>query len=272
MAIYRFGDRETDPLRNGILISYNGQTMETYPLPSVNEKETVVQRMFTSAADAYDINNTVLSFGMHHLWKRLTISLLDVKEGNVVVDLCGGTADLSLLAARKSGLTGSVLTLDLNYAMLKVGHEKLKEPGGQAFSRAPVNVLQCNAECLSLKDNSVDRLVVGFGLRNVSHLDVALSEIYRVLKPGGRFACLEFSTPVNSAWRQLYRFYSFFLLPWIGKVISGDRTGIYEYLPASIARFPDQETFRSIILDAGFGKVSYRNLSGGIVAIHMGVK
>ena len=106
--------------------------METYPLPSVNEKETVVQRMFTSAAGAYDINNTVLSFGMHHLWKRLTISLLDVKAGNVVVDLCGGTADLSLLAARKSGPTGKVLTLDLNYAMLKVGHEKLREREAQS--------------------------------------------------------------------------------------------------------------------------------------------
>lgn len=245
--------------------------METYPLPSVNEKETVVQRMFTSAARAYDINNTVLSFGMHHLWKRLTIFLLDVKEGNVVVDLCGGTADLSLLAAKKAGPTGNVLTLDLNFAMLKVGQEKLSAQGGKT-SRAPIDVLQCNAEGLALKDDSVDRLVVGFGLRNVSHLDVALSEIYRVLKPGGQFACLEFSAPVNGMWRQLYRFYSFFLLPWIGKVISGDQTGIYEYLPASIARFPDQESFRSIIRTAGFKQVSYRNLSGGIVAIHMGVK
>ena len=242
--------------------------MKTYTLPGTNEKETVVQNMFTSAATAYDINNTVLSFGLHHLWKRLTISLLDIREGHTVIDLCGGTADLSLLAAIKSGKTGHVLTMDLNFAMLRIGLEKVRTKQ----EKATVAVVQSNAEFLSLKDSSVDRLVVGFGLRNVSHLDVALSEICRVLKPGGRFACLEFSTPVNGIWRQLYKFYSFALLPSIGKIISGDQTGIYEYLPASIARFPDQEAFCAMIRKAGFREVSYRNLSGGIVAIHVGVR
>ncbi|MCL4462142.1 MAG: class I SAM-dependent methyltransferase [Nitrospirae bacterium] len=246
--------------------------METFPLPSVTEKETVVQNMFTSAARAYDINNTVLSFGLHHLWKKLTISLLEIREGHTVIDLCGGTADLSLLAAAKSGTTGHVLTMDLNFAMLRIGLDKVRSKQAPRQGQSPVVVVQSNAEFLSLKDSSVDRLVVGFGLRNVSHLDLALSEIFRVLKPGGRFACLEFSTPVNGVWRQLYRFYSFALLPSIGKVISGDRTGIYEYLPASIARFPDQESFCSMIRDAGFRDVTYRNLSGGIVAIHMGVR
>lgn len=265
-------DHQREALLTDGRIAYNRRIMETFPLPSANEKETVVQRMFTSAARAYDINNTVLSFGLHHLWKRLTISLLEIREGQTVVDLCGGTADLSLLAARKSGRTGHVLTMDLNFAMLRIGKEKVEGRTNSRAADSPVVVIQSNAEFLSLKDGSVDRLVVGFGLRNVTHLDIALQEIYRVLKPGGRFACLEFSTPVNGLWRQMYRFYSFALLPSIGKVISGDQTGIYEYLPASIARFPDQETFRSMILRAGFRDVVYRNLSGGIVAIHMGVR
>jgi len=259
-------------LRKGQGITYNWRIMKTYTLPDTNEKETVVQNMFTSAATAYDINNTVLSFGLHHLWKRLTISLLDIREGNTVIDLCGGTADLSLLAASKSGKTGHVLTMDLNFAMLRIGLEKVKAKQSGNAEKSSVSVVQTNAEFLSLRDSSVDRLVVGFGLRNVSHLEAALSEIYRVLKPGGRFACLEFSTPVNSLWRQMYKFYSFALLPSIGKIVSGDQTGIYEYLPASIARFPNQETFCSMIQKAGFREVSYRNLSGGIVAIHMGVR
>jgi demethylmenaquinone methyltransferase/2-methoxy-6-polyprenyl-1,4-benzoquinol methylase len=156
--------------------------------------------------------------------------------------------------------------------MLRIGLEKVKAKQSGNAEKSSVSVVQTNAEFLSLRDSSVDRLVVGFGLRNVSHLEAALSEIYRVLKPGGRFACLEFSTPVNSLWRQMYKFYSFALLPSIGKIVSGDQTGIYEYLPASIARFPNQETFCSMIQKAGFREVSYRNLSGGIVAIHMGVR
>lgn len=250
-------------------LHYNDM-MKTYTLPGTADKETVVQKMFTSAAKAYDINNTVLSFGLHHHWKRLAIGLLGVEPGHVVLDLCGGTADLSLLAARKAEKNGKVLTVDLNFAMLKVGKEKLE--GVPSPDRADIDVVQCNAETLSFRDGSVDRLVVGFGLRNVSRLEMALAEIHRVLKPSGRFVCLEFSTPTNALWRQLYRLYSFFILPWIGKVVSGDRTGIYEYLPASIARFPDQERFREIILKAGFREVSYRNLSGGIVALHIGVK
>lgn len=256
-------------MRKAIPIPYNDQ-MKTYILPGSAEKETVVQKMFTSAAKAYDINNTVLSFGMHHLWKRLAIGLLEISPGQTIVDLCGGTADLSILAARKSGARGKVLTLDLNFAMLKVGKEKLASMPSE--DRSSIDVVQCNAESLSLNDESIDRLVVAFGLRNVSHLDSALKEIQRVLKPGGRFVCLEFSTPTNAVWRQLYRFYSFFLLPWIGKAVSGDQTRIYEYLPASIARFPDQESFREVIMKAGFRKVAFRNLSGGIVALHIGVK
>ncbi len=224
--------------------------------------------MFTSAAKAYDLNNSVLSFGMHHLWKRIAISILDPKPGQTVVDLCGGTADLGLLAKERVGSEGIVATVDLNFAMLRIGLDKIRsEPG-----RSGMGAVQANAETMSIRTSSVDRLVVGFGLRNVTNLDVALKDIYRILKPGGRFVCLEFSTPVNPIWDKLYRFYSFAILPLIGRVVSGDKTGIYEYLPASIARFPEQERFKALIEVAGFRNVAYRNLSGGIVAIHSGEK
>ena len=250
--------------------------MSDFSLPSRERKEEVVQNMFTSAASAYDLNNSVLSLGQHHRWKRLTIDLVGVGSGHVVVDLCGGTADLSLLAAEKAEGTGLVMTVDLNMAMLQVGLSKARgrliDGLKERKKRARPVMIQANAENIPLPDGSVDRLIVGFGLRNVTNLDKALAEIHRILKPGGRFACLEFSHPVNALWEGLYRFYSFFILPKIGQWISKDNTGIYEYLPASIARFPNQETFRSIIRNAGFSNMSYRNLSGGIVAIHLGEK
>lgn len=250
--------------------------MSEFSLPPRERKEEVVQNMFTSAASAYDLNNSVLSLGQHHRWKRLTIALVGVGPGHVVVDLCGGTADLSLLAAEKAEGGGLVMTVDLNMAMLKVGLSKARtcliDGLKERKKRARPVMIQANAESIPLPDGSVDRLVVGFGLRNVTNLEKALSEIHRILKPGGRFACLEFSHPVNAIWDGLYRFYSFYILPKIGQWISRDNTGIYEYLPASIARFPDQEAFRGIILKAGFSGVTYRNLSGGIVAIHLGEK
>ena len=250
--------------------------MSEYSLPAKERKQDVVQNMFTSAAKAYDLNNSVLSLGQHHRWKRLTIDLLKIEKGHVILDLCGGTADLSLLAAEKAGGEGLVMTVDLNMAMLRVGLSKARsrviDGLKERKSRARPVMIQANAESIPLPAGSVDRLTVGFGLRNVTNLDVALSEIYRVLKPGGRFACLEFSHPVNALWDGMYRFYSFYILPKIGKWISRDNTGIYEYLPASIAKFPDQEIFSETIRKAGFSNVVYRNLSGGIVAIHMGDK
>ncbi|MHB1757091.1 MAG: class I SAM-dependent methyltransferase [Leptospirillum sp.] len=241
---------------------------KTFSLPNPQEKQIVVQNMFTSAAKAYDLNNSVLSFGMHHLWKRIAISILDPKPGQTVVDLCGGTADLGLLAKERVGPKGIVATVDLNFAMLRIGLDKIRSDQG----RSGMGAVQSNAEVMAIRTSSVDRLVVGFGLRNVTNLDVALKDIYRILKPGGRFVCLEFSTPVNSIWDKLYRFYSFAILPLIGRVVSGDKTGIYEYLPASIAKFPEQERFKGLIEAAGFRNVAYRNLSGGIVAIHSGEK
>ncbi len=256
------------PLRKGGLFGYNPAMLKTFPLPPPQDKQVVVQNMFTSAAQAYDLNNTVLSFGMHHLWKKLSIEILDPKPGQSVIDLCGGTADLGILARERVGPEGGVATVDLNYAMLRIGLDKIRSDP----ARTRMGAVQSNAEQMAIRSGSVDRLVVGFGLRNVTHLDQALSDIYRILKPGGRFVCLEFSTPVNTVWDKLYRFYSFAILPLIGRVVSGDKTGIYEYLPASIARFPDQERFRAFIEAAGFCNVAYRNLSGGIVAIHSGEK
>ena len=250
--------------------------MSEFTLPAKEQKQEVVQSMFTSAAQAYDLNNSVLSLGQHHRWKRRTIHLLNVLPGHVVVDLCGGTADLSLLAAEKATGTGLVMTVDLNLAMLRVGLSKARtrliDGLKEKESRARPVMIQANAERIPLPDGSVDRLTVGFGLRNVTNLDTALSEIYRILKPGGKFACLEFSHPVNVIWDGLYRFYSFFILPKIGQWISRDSTGIYEYLPASIAKFPNQESFKKTIEKAGFSRVAYRNFSGGIVEIHTGEK
>lgn len=231
-------------------------------------REQAVQRMFTAIAGVYDLNNTLLSFGLHHRWKKVAASLIPLAEHGTALDVGAGTADLALLVEPRMGARGRVIASDLNHAMLSAGLRKVAQKGKDER----VTCLQANAEHLGFADESFDAVTTGFCMRNVGNLPQAVREIRRVMKPGGRFVCLEFSRPVFRWLRALYDWYSFSLLPWLGTRVARDRTGVYEYLPASIRTFPDQERLCQVLRDAGFREVSYKNLTGGIVAIHMAVK
>lgn len=231
-------------------------------------REQAVQRMFTAIAGVYDLNNTLLSFGLHYRWKKLTASFVPRVEQGTALDVGAGTADLALLVEPRMGAKGRVIASDLNHAMLAEG---LKKVSGKGLT-GKIACLQANAEQLGFPENTFDAVTTGFCMRNVGNLTQAVGEIRRVMKPGGTFVCLEFSRPVFGWLRALYDWYSFKLLPWIGTKVARDKTGVYEYLPASIRTFPDQERLCQILREAGFRRVSYRNLSGGIVAIHIATK
>ena len=231
-------------------------------------REHAVQRMFTAIAGFYDLNNSLLSFGLHHHWKKRAMRYVNNVQGGRALDLGAGTGDLAILLDQQSGQTGHVVAADLNEAMLRVGLGKIQEKGLEGR----ISCFQMNAEHLTFQDNTFDTVTAGFCIRNVGNRSQAFTEIRRVLKPGGRFVCLEFSQPTTAVLRALYDFYSFKLLPWVGTVVARDGTGVYEYLPASIRTFPDQERLRELLLKAGFQQVDYHNLSGGIVAIHIAVK
>jgi demethylmenaquinone methyltransferase/2-methoxy-6-polyprenyl-1,4-benzoquinol methylase len=237
------------------------------PAGTGRQKEQAVQRMFSSIARYYDLNNSLLSLGLHHSWKRHAVSFLD-PNSQLVLDVGAGTADLALLAASRFGEKARVVAADLNRLMLAIGVEKIRT----AARQHQIVCVQANAERLCVPDASFDAVTTGFCMRNVGNLPQALREILRVLKPGGRLICLEFSRPVAGWLRGLYDWYSFTLLPWLGTKVSGDQTGVYEYLPASIRAFPDQEGLTRLMREVGFTRVEYRNLSGGIVAIHVAVK
>ncbi|WP_447973635.1 class I SAM-dependent methyltransferase [Nitrospira sp. Kam-Ns4a] len=231
-------------------------------------REQAVQGMFTAIARWYDLNNSLLSFGLHHRWKRRAATLVPATERGCALDIGAGTGDLAILLGRRLGPGGRVVALDLNAAMLREGRRKIVRRGlsGQ------ITCLRANADCLGFRAESVDAVTAGFCIRNVGDVPEAFREIRRVLKPGGRFVCLEFSQPVRGWLRRLYDWYSFRLLPWIGTLVARDRTGVYEYLPASIRTFPDQDRLCQLLMEAGFREVRYVNLSGGIVAIHVAVK
>ncbi len=224
--------------------------------------------MFTAIAGVYDLNNTLLSFGLHHRWKKLTASFVPPVQNGTALDVGAGTADLALLVEPRMGPAGRVIASDLNHAMLVEGLKKIIRRGRDRR----ITCLEANAERLGFADGAFDAVTTGFCMRNVGDLQRAILEIRRVLKPGGRFVCLEFSRPVHGWLRSLYDWYSFRLLPWIGTIVARDKTGVYEYLPASIRTFPNQEGLKAMLLQAGFSQVDYRNLSGGIVAIHVAVK
>ena len=231
-------------------------------------REQAVQRMFTAIAGVYDLNNTLLSFGLHHRWKKLTASFVPVVERGTALDVGAGTADLALLLEPRMGAKGQVIASDLNHAMLAQGLKKVRGKG----LAGKITCLQSNAEHLGFADNTFDAVTTGFCMRNVGNLPQAVAEIHRVMKSGGRFVCLEFSRPVYGWLRRLYDWYSFKLLPWLGTKVAHDTTGVYEYLPASIRTFPDQERLCQVLREAGFQQVSYKNLTGGIVAIHVATK
>jgi demethylmenaquinone methyltransferase/2-methoxy-6-polyprenyl-1,4-benzoquinol methylase len=229
-----------------------------------NAKQQKVASVFSSVAEKYDVMNDLMSLGLHRLWKGFTVRLAAVKEGNRVLDVAGGTADLSLAFARKVGASGKVWLTDINHAMLTRGRDRVVDEGFNLPSA------QCDAEKLPFPDDYFDVVSVAFGLRNMTHKDAALAEMRRVLRPGGRLLVLEFSR----IWKPLtpvYDFYSFKFLPWLGAKIAGDSDS-YQYLAESIRVHPDQETLKTMMEDAGLSRVDYFNLSAGIVAVHRGYK
>lgn len=238
------------------------------PTESVLPKEQAVQRMFSSIAKRYDLNNSLLSLGLHHQWKRAAVAAAGLREGDRALDLCTGTADLAIQMAHEVGPSGRVIGLDFNEAMLEIGKRKVTQAG----LSERITLTLGNALSLQFQDRSFDAATVAFGVRNVADLDLVFREAWRVLKPGGRVVCLEFSRPTSTIFRWLYHLYSFWFLPYLGGIVSGDRTGVYHYLPASIREFPDQESLAQLMREAEFEAVWYRNLTGGIVAIHVGVK
>ncbi|MDK4544300.1 bifunctional demethylmenaquinone methyltransferase/2-methoxy-6-polyprenyl-1,4-benzoquinol methylase UbiE [Kingella kingae] len=244
--------------------SNNKQTHFGFQTVNESEKAGKVAQVFHSVAKNYDIMNDVMSGGLHRMWKYFTINTARVPKGGKVLDIAGGTGDLSRGWAKRVGKTGEVWLTDINSSMLTVGRDRLLNEG----TILPVAV--CDAEKLPFPDNYFDLVSVSFGLRNMTHKDVALGEMYRVLKPGGTLLVLEFSK-VYEPLAPVYDAYSFKLLPLMGKLIAKDADS-YQYLAESIRMHPDQETLKQMMLDVGFDQVDYHNLTAGVVALHKGVK
>ncbi len=231
------------------------------------EKQQKVAEVFHSVATKYDVMNDVMSFGIHRIWKKITIQKAAVKPSNMVLDLAGGTGDLAYQFTRQVGDNGKVILSDINASMLDVGREKLTNRG----CLGNIEYVQANAEYLPFSDNIFDCITISFGLRNVTDKDKALQSMYRVLKPGGRLLVLEFSKPIFPILSQIYDQYSFKVLPVMGQIIAQDADS-YRYLAESIRKHPDQETLRQMMLNAGFDKVEYQNMAAGVVALHIGIK
>ncbi|MBS0849903.1 bifunctional demethylmenaquinone methyltransferase/2-methoxy-6-polyprenyl-1,4-benzoquinol methylase UbiE [Citrobacter sp. JGM124] len=238
-----------------------------YRTVETDQKADMVADVFHSVAAKYDVMNDVMSLGIHRLWKRFTINCSGVRRGQRVLDLAGGTGDLTAKFSRLVGETGEVVLADINESMLKMGREKLRNIG----IIGNVSYVQANAEALPFPDNSFDCITIAFGLRNVTDKDKALRSMYRVLKPGGRLLVLEFSKPVLEPLNKVYDAYSFHILPRMGQLIAGDAES-YRYLAESIRMHPDQETLKAMMEEAGFENTTYNNLTGGIVALHRGYK
>ena len=231
------------------------------------EKQGLVGSVFKSVARNYDVMNDAMSFGVHRAWKLFAVARSGVRVGDHVLDLAAGSGDLSLKFANKVGPEGKVFVTDINEAMLAEGRKRLTDAGIAG------NVEYClvNAEQLPFEDNSFDCISISFGLRNVTHKEVALGSMFRCLKPGGRLIVLEFSQPTNDTFRKIYDTYSFHVIPKLGQLISNDSAS-YQYLVESIRQHPPQEELKQMMLDAGFDRVRYHNLTGGVVALHIGYK
>jgi demethylmenaquinone methyltransferase/2-methoxy-6-polyprenyl-1,4-benzoquinol methylase len=232
-----------------------------------SEKDGLVAGVFHSVAGKYDLMNDLMSLGAHRLWKQFATEASGVRGGFRVLDVAGGTGDMAAKFAPRVGRRGQVVIADINSSMLEVGRERLADQG---FA-GNVDFVQANAENLPFPDDYFDRVSIAFGLRNVTHIDRALSSMFRVLKPGGALLVLEFSRPAVPGLNRLYDAYSFNVLPWLGRVVAQDE-GSYRYLAESIRKHPDQETLKGMMQRAGFERVQYFNLTGGIVALHKGYK
>jgi len=233
---------------------------------SVDEREKAkrVRSVFDSVAPKYDLMNDLMSAGLHRLWKAYTVMVANLREGSQVLDIAGGTGDLALAFAKKVGSSGRVVHTDINEAMLRVGRDRLLDAG------VVLPTLVCDAEQLPFPDAHFDVVSVAFGLRNMTHKDEALAEMCRVLKPGGKLLVLEFSK-VAQPLAKAYDWYSFSVLPKLGQLIAGDADS-YRYLAESIRMHPGQQELKAMMHEAGFGHVDYHNLTGGVVALHVGIK
>jgi demethylmenaquinone methyltransferase/2-methoxy-6-polyprenyl-1,4-benzoquinol methylase len=231
------------------------------------EKTDRVVKHFNSVAQVYDFMNSLLSFGIHHAWKREAVRMLGLQPGERVLDVCGGTGDLAILAARRAGPEGGVVIYDINRAMITAGLPKVI--GTSLEGR--IRHVQGDAEQIAFPDRSFDAVMVGFGIRNVTHMHRGFSEMGRVLKPGGRLLCLEFSRPVTPLFRYLYDFYSFYMMPFLGELIAGSRQA-YTHLPESIRMFPLPEELSGMLREVGFSRVAYRRFTNGIAVAHLAVK
>jgi demethylmenaquinone methyltransferase/2-methoxy-6-polyprenyl-1,4-benzoquinol methylase len=232
-----------------------------------NAKAGMVASVFHSVAAKYDVMNDLMSAGVHRLWKRFTIELSGVRPGNRVLDIAGGTGDLAAKFSRIVGPAGRVVLADINASMLNVGRDKLIDSG----LASNIDYVQANAECLPFPDNHFDCVTIAFGLRNVTDKDAALRSMLRVLKPGGRLLVLEFSKPQSELLGKAYDLYSFKVLPLMGKLVANDAES-YQYLAESIRMHPDQETLKGMMEAAGFVRAEFYNMTGGIVALHRGIK
>jgi demethylmenaquinone methyltransferase/2-methoxy-6-polyprenyl-1,4-benzoquinol methylase len=230
-------------------------------------KAGMVADVFHSVAARYDLMNDLMSGGIHRIWKRFTIELSGVRKNNAVLDIAGGTGDLAARFAQLVGPEGRVVLADINESMLQVGRDKLLDEG----RLGNIEFVQADAQYLPFPDDSFDCITIAFGLRNVTDKDLALRSMLRVLKPGGRLLVLEFSKPQNSLLSKAYDTYSFRVLPLMGRLVTNDSES-YQYLAESIRMHPDQDTMREMMEDAGFSQCEYHNMTGGIVALHRGVK
>ena len=228
------------------------------------EKAKHVRGVFDSVAPKDDLMNDLMSGGLHRAWKAYTVMVANLREGGKVLDIAGGTGDLAMAFSKKVGKTGSVVHTDINEAMLRTGRDRLLDAG------IALPTLVCDAEKLPFPSNHFDVVSVAFGLRNMTHKDVALSEMNRVLKPGGKLLVLEFSK-VAPPLEKIYDWYSFKVLPKLGKWVAGDDAS-YRYLAESIRMHPTQEELKALMKSSGFGHVDYHNLTGGLVALHAGIK
>jgi demethylmenaquinone methyltransferase/2-methoxy-6-polyprenyl-1,4-benzoquinol methylase len=231
------------------------------------EKAKLVGRVFTSVAKKYDVMNDLMSFGAHRLWKRYFVGTSGVREGDVVLDLAGGTGDIAALLLPRVGAKGAVVVGDINIDMLRVGRDRLLDRGRVRG----LDYAELDAESLPFPDRTFDAVTMAFGLRNVTRKERALAEIHRVLKVGGRALILEFSRVRIDALKPLYDFHSFEVLPRIGRLVANDEES-YLYLAESIRKHPDQETLKAMMETAGFARVDVRNLTAGVVAIHRGYR
>ncbi len=231
------------------------------------EKASRVADVFHSVAGKYDLMNDLMSGGVHRLWKLFTVEMAAVRPGQAVLDIAGGTGDLAAKFSQLVGPTGNVVLADINSAMLNVGRDKLLDRG----LAHNIFFAQADAQYLPFPDNTFDCITIAFGLRNVTDKDLALRSMLRVLKPGGRLLVLEFSKPQSGLLEKAYDTYSFRLLPLMGRLVAGDADS-YRYLAESIRMHPDQETLKQMMDTAGFTQCSYHNMTGGIVALHKGIK